>query len=153
MTSVKRTVPAVLDRIAVQLSEHDALVTPDKRLTYGQLRTEVRRAAAAIVDLGVAPGDPVAIWSPTTWHWVVAALATHYAGAVVVPLNTRYTASEATDILARTEAPLLIAAGRLYSSNNDGSWLAFEIGMTTPSIMRMKPVLDCERIAFASGDV
>jgi acyl-CoA synthetase (AMP-forming)/AMP-acid ligase II len=117
MTSVKRTVPAVLDRIAVQLSEHDALVTPDKRLTYGQLRTEVRQAAAAIVDLGVAPGDPVAIWSPNTWHWVVAALATHYAGAVVVPLNTRYTASEATDILARTEAPLLIAAGRFLGAD------------------------------------
>jgi HIP---CoA ligase len=117
MTSATRTVPAVLDRIAVQLSEHDALVTADKRLTYGQLRDEVRRAAAAMIDLGVAVGDRVAIWSPNTWHWVVAALATHYAGAIVVPLNTRYTASEATDILARTEAPLLIAAGEFLGSD------------------------------------
>ncbi|QIV82696.1 3-((3aS,4S,7aS)-7a-methyl-1,5-dioxo-octahydro-1H-inden-4-yl)propanoate--CoA ligase FadD3 [Mycolicibacterium frederiksbergense] len=117
MTSVERTVPAVLDRIAVQLTEHDALVTPDKRLTYGQLRDEVRRAAAAMIDLGVAVGDRVAIWSPNTWHWVVAALATHYAGAIVVPLNTRYTASEATDILARTEAPLLIAAGEFLGAD------------------------------------
>ncbi|MHA3019153.1 3-((3aS,4S,7aS)-7a-methyl-1,5-dioxo-octahydro-1H-inden-4-yl)propanoate--CoA ligase FadD3 [Mycobacterium sp. BMJ-28] len=125
MTSATRTVPAVLDRIAVQLSEHDALVTghiagtagEDKRLTYGQLRDEVRRAAAAMIDLGVAAGDCVAIWSPNTWHWVVAALATHYAGAIVVPLNTRYTASEAADILARTEAPLLIAAGRFLGAD------------------------------------
>src|SRR6478735_3926333 len=117
MTSATRTVPAVLDRIAVQLSEHDALVTGDKRLTYGQLRDEVRRAAAAMIDLGVAVGDRVAIWSPNTWHWVVAALATHYAGAIVVPLNTRYTASEATDILARTEAPLLIAAGEFLGAD------------------------------------
>jgi HIP---CoA ligase len=117
MTSATRTVPAVLDRIAVQLSEHDALVTAEKRLTYGQLRDEVRRAAAAMIDLGVTAGDRVAIWSPNTWHWVVAALATHYAGAVVVPLNTRYTASEATDILARTEAPLLIAAGEFLGAD------------------------------------
>lgn len=117
MTSATRTVPAVLDRIAVQLSEHDALVTADKRLTYGQLRDEVRRAAAAMIDLGVGVGDRVAIWSPNTWHWVVAALATHYAGAIVVPLNTRYTASEATDILARTEAPLLIAAGEFLGAD------------------------------------
>ena len=75
--------------------------------------TEVRRAAAAMIDLGVGAGDRVAIWSPNTWHWVVACLATHYAGGVVVPLNTRYTASEATDILARTGAPLLVAAGRV----------------------------------------
>ena len=117
MTSATRTVPAVLDRIAAQLAEHDALVTPDKRLTYGQLREEVRRAAAAMIDLGVAAGDRVAIWCPNTWHWVVAALATHYAGAVVVPLNTRYTATEAADILARTGAPMLIAAGEFLGAD------------------------------------
>lgn len=47
----------------------------------------------------------------------MACLATHYAGAVVVPLNTRYTAREAADILARTEAPLLIAAGEFLGAD------------------------------------
>lgn len=117
MTSEPRTVPAVLDRVAGQLPDHDALVTAEKTLTYGQLRAAVREAASAMIDLGVAAGDRVAIWSPNTWHWVVAALATHYAGAVVVPLNTRYTASEAADILARTQAPLLIAAGEFLGSD------------------------------------
>src|SRR6186997_3054041 len=111
MTDDPRTIPQVLDRIADQFSDHDALVTEDRQLTYAQLRTEVRRAAAAMIDLGVEPGDRVAIWSPNTWHWVVSCLATHYAGGVVVPLNTRYTVSEAADILARTEAPLLIGMG------------------------------------------
>jgi acyl-CoA synthetase (AMP-forming)/AMP-acid ligase II len=106
-----RTVPAVLDRVAVQFSGHDAVVGPDRRLTYAQLRDAVRRAAAAMITLGVEPGDRIAIWSPNTWHWVVASLATHYAGGIVVPLNTRYTPSEATDILARTSTPLLIASG------------------------------------------
>ena len=90
-----RTIPQVLDRIADQFSDHDALITDNRRLTFAELRTEVRRAAAAMIDLGVAAGDRVAIWSPNTWHWVVACLATHYAGGVVVPLNTRYTANEA----------------------------------------------------------
>jgi HIP---CoA ligase len=111
MTTHPRTVPAVLERMARQLPNHDALVSPDRRFTFGQLREEVRRAAAAMIALGVAPGDRVAIWSPNTWHWVVACLAVHHAGAVMVPLNTRYTADEATDILARTGAPLLIAMG------------------------------------------
>jgi HIP---CoA ligase len=111
MTSGLQTTPAVLDRIARELPDHDALVTADKTLTFDGLRAEVRQAAAAMIDLNVAPGDRVGIWSPNTWHWVVACLAAHYAGAVVVPLNTRYTASEASDILARTEAPLLIAMG------------------------------------------
>ena len=115
------TIPQVLDRIADQFSEHDALVTPDRRLTFAELRDEVRRAAAAIIDLGVRAGDRVAIWSPNTWHWVVACLATTYAGGVLVPLNTRYTASEASDILARTGAPLLFASGEFLGADKAAS--------------------------------
>ena len=117
MTPALRTIPQVLDRIADQFSDHDALVTGDRRLTFAQLRDEVRTAAAAMIDIGVRAGDRVAIWSPNTWHWVVACLATTYAGGVLVPLNTRYTASEAADVLARTVAPLLVAAGEFLSAD------------------------------------
>jgi acyl-CoA synthetase (AMP-forming)/AMP-acid ligase II len=117
MTSDPRTIPGVLDRIADQLSDHDALITDDRRLTFAELKDEVRVAAAAMIDLGVGAGDRVAIWSPNTWHWVVACLATHYAGGVVVPLNTRYTAGEAADILARTDAPLLVAMGEFLGAD------------------------------------
>jgi HIP---CoA ligase len=117
MPSDPQTIPAVLDRIARELPEHNALVTPDRTLTFAELRGEVRRAAAAMITLGVNAGDRVAIWSPNTWHWVVACLATHYAGAAVVPLNTRYTVAEATDILARTGAPLLVAMGEFLGTD------------------------------------
>lgn len=117
MESQPRTIPGVLDRVSGEFSDHEALVTEDRILTYAELRAEVRQAAAAMIDLGVNAGDRVAIWSPNTWHWVVACLATHYAGAIVVPLNTRYTPSEATDILARTDAPLLIGMGEFLGSD------------------------------------
>lgn len=117
MSTDPRTTPAVLDRIAGELPDHNALVTPDRTLTFAELRDEVRRAAAAMISLGIHPGDRVAIWSPNTWHWVVACLATHYAGATVVPLNTRYTASEAVDILVRTKAPLLVAMGEFLGAD------------------------------------
>jgi acyl-CoA synthetase (AMP-forming)/AMP-acid ligase II len=118
--SQRRTIPQVLDQIADRYADHDALVSDDRRMTFAQLRTEVRQAAAAMIDLGVNAGDRVAIWSPNTWHWVVACLATHYAGAIVVPLNTRYTASEAADILARTEAPMLIGMGEFLGTDRVG---------------------------------
>jgi acyl-CoA synthetase (AMP-forming)/AMP-acid ligase II len=117
MADISRTIPQVLDQIADRFSDHEALVTTDRRITYGQLRDEVRRAAGAMIDLGINAGDRVAIWSPNTWHWVVACLATTYAGGVLVPLNTRYTASEATDILARTGAPLLFASGEFLGAD------------------------------------
>lgn len=111
------TTPAVLDRMAIDLADHPALVTADRSFTFAELRAEVRRAAAAIAGAGVKPGDRVALWLPNTWHWVVACLAIHYAGAVLVPVNTRYTAEEAGDILARTRAPLLIGMGRFLGAD------------------------------------
>ncbi|MBI3689507.1 MAG: fatty acid--CoA ligase family protein, partial [Mycolicibacterium aromaticivorans] len=117
MTSAPRTTPAVLDRMALDFASHDALITDDRSFTFAELREEVRRAAAAIIGLGVQPGDKIAIWSPNTWHWVIACLATQYAGAVMVPLNTRYTADEASDILARTHAPLLFGMGRFLGAD------------------------------------
>jgi HIP---CoA ligase len=120
MPSQPRTIPGVLNRIADEFSDRTALVTDDRQLTFAELKAEVRRVAAAMIDLGVNAGDRVAIWSPNTWHWVVACLATHYAGAVVVPLNTRYTASEAADILGRTEAPLLIGMGEFLGVDRVG---------------------------------
>ena len=58
MTTEARTVPAVLERMARQLPDHEALVSPDRRFTFAQLRDEVRHAAAAMIALGVAPGRP-----------------------------------------------------------------------------------------------
>lgn len=117
MTGDPRTVPAALDRFAGQFPDQDALITDDRSFTATALRDEVHRAAAALVTLGVEPGDRVAIWSPNTWHWVVACLAIHHVGAAMVPLNTRYTAAEASDIIARTDAPVLFAAGRFLGAD------------------------------------
>ena len=117
MTNDPRTVPAALDRLAQQLPAHDALITDERSFTAAALRDEVHRATAALISLGVAAGDRVAIWSPNTWHWVVACLAIHHAGAAMVPLNTRYTAEEAGDILARTSAPVLFGMGRFLGND------------------------------------
>ncbi|OMC51865.1 fatty acid--CoA ligase [Mycobacterium sp. IS-836] len=117
MTDDPRTVPAALDRFADQLPDHAALITDDRSFTAAELRDEVHRATAALIALGVQPRDRVAIWSPNTWHWVVACLAIHHAGAAMVPLNTRYTASEAADILARTETPVLFGMGRFLGND------------------------------------
>jgi HIP---CoA ligase len=117
VTSDLRTVPAALDRFARLHPDQDALITDDRSFTATGLRDEVHRAAAALVTLGVAPKDRVAVWSPNTWHWVVACLAIHHVGAAMVPLNTRYTAEEAADIIGRTETPVLFAAGRFLGAD------------------------------------
>ncbi|MGT2490147.1 AMP-binding protein [Cupriavidus basilensis] len=45
---------------------------------------------AALMALGVAPGERVAVWAPNLHEWIVAALSgIQMAGGVLVPLNTR----------------------------------------------------------------
>jgi acyl-CoA synthetase (AMP-forming)/AMP-acid ligase II len=103
------TLPAALRRAAGTWPDEEALVDTAVRLSWRELLDEVRETAGAYLELGVQPGDRVALWAPNTWHWVVAALGAHYAGATLVPLNTRYTGHEALDILQRTNAKLLVA--------------------------------------------
>lgn len=81
------------------------------RWTWSELAEQVRTFAAALVVAGVAPGDRVLVWAPNTRHWVVAGLGIQYAGAVLVPANTRYTGTEAFELVERTNAPVAVVAG------------------------------------------
>ena len=69
---------------------------------------EARRFGAALVASGVEPGDRVAIWAPNSAEWIVALLGLFQAGAVLVPVNTRFKGGEAADILARSGARVLV---------------------------------------------
>jgi acyl-CoA synthetase (AMP-forming)/AMP-acid ligase II len=88
-----------------------AIADGEVRLDWTQLFEAVQEVARALIARGVRVGDRVAMWAPNTHHWVVAALAAHYAGAALVPLNTRYVAAEAADVLRRVDAKALFIAG------------------------------------------
>ncbi len=106
------TVPAAVARAAREFGDAPALAEPGgPRLTYRQLREQVTTVARALIAQGVAPGDRVAIWSPNTHHWVLGALGALGAGAVLVPVSTRFTGHEALDVVSRSGARALIVAG------------------------------------------
>jgi acyl-CoA synthetase (AMP-forming)/AMP-acid ligase II len=93
------TIPAALDRAVERFGAREALVDGDLRLTFAQLATEVDRAAAALLASGVEPGERIGIWAPNVAEWVIAGLAIHRIGAVIVTMNTRFKGSEAAYIL------------------------------------------------------
>ena len=106
------TVPAAVARAAREFGDAPALAEPGgPRISYRQLHKQVTRVARALIAEGVAPGDRVAIWSPNTHHWVLAALGALHAGATLVPVSTRFTGYEAFDIISRSGACALIVAG------------------------------------------
>jgi acyl-CoA synthetase (AMP-forming)/AMP-acid ligase II len=77
-------------------------------LNYAELAAAARQFGAALVESGVNPGDRVAIWCFNCAEWVVAVLGIFAAGAVLVPVNTRFKGHEAADLLARSRVRLLV---------------------------------------------
>ena len=103
-----RTLPALVRAGAVHHADREAVVDGATRITYAELAERVEAFARALLAHGTEPGDRVALWAPNSWRWIVAALGTVCAGAVLVPLNTRYKGPEAGYILGRSAARLLV---------------------------------------------
>ena len=102
------TVPRLVDDAAERHGTLEALVDGDLRLTYAQLAPEVDRYARGLIAAGVGAGERVAVWAPNCAEWMLAALGALRAGAVLVPLNTRFKGAEAAYIVRNAGATTLL---------------------------------------------
>jgi acyl-CoA synthetase (AMP-forming)/AMP-acid ligase II len=104
------TIPAVLRAAAERYADKPAYVEGDRTLTFAELLARVRETAAGFRAREVGRGDVIALWAPNSIDWVIAALAVTYAGATLVPLNSRYPGAVAADIVDRSAARLVVVA-------------------------------------------
>ncbi|MEV6547530.1 FadD3 family acyl-CoA ligase [Streptomyces sp. NPDC051597] len=111
------TVPGLVRSAAARYGEREAVVEGRVRVSYAELGERVERAAAACMAAGVERGDRVAVWAPNTLDWIVSALGAVTAGAVLVPLNTRFKGSEAAYVLERSRAKLLFVTGTFLGTS------------------------------------
>ena len=102
------TIPEMVLSTADRFGDAEAVVDGDLRLTFAELVDRIRTAAGAYVEAGVQKGDRVAIWAPNSAEWIIAAFGLLTAGGVLVPVNTRFKAAEAGDIIQRSNAKLLL---------------------------------------------
>ncbi|KXO90317.1 fatty acid--CoA ligase [Tsukamurella pulmonis] len=108
---MSRTIAAALRDVAERFAAHTAVVDGDLRISYADLHSRARDVARALLAEGIRRGDRVAVCAPNGHEWIEAALGAAYIGAVLVPVNTRYTGPEIVDLLARTRARAFIVAG------------------------------------------
>lgn len=81
----------------------------DRRLSYAEVDRAAGLHGAALTRLGVHAGDRVALHVDKSLEVVLVYLACLRIGAVIVPLNTAYTAAELEYFLADSEPSLLLA--------------------------------------------
>jgi acyl-CoA synthetase (AMP-forming)/AMP-acid ligase II len=79
-------------------------------LTLRELREQAGQVARGLIALGIEPGDRVAVQAPNSAAWVIVAFGIWDAGAIVVPLSTRFRGIEAAEMLVKTGARALFAA-------------------------------------------
>jgi acyl-CoA synthetase (AMP-forming)/AMP-acid ligase II len=92
----------------VQVRGNDtATLFGDRRRSWGEFRERVSRVAAGLASLGVAPGDRVAILALNSDRYLEYYVAVPWAGAVVVPLNTRWSEAELAYALNDSGASVL----------------------------------------------
>ncbi|MGP3928496.1 AMP-binding protein [Nonomuraea sp. KM88] len=77
-------------------------------VTLSGLRAAAAGIARGLIALGVGPGDRVAMWGVNSASWVVHAFGIWDAGAVIVPLSSRYKGIEAAQLIEKTGAKVLI---------------------------------------------
>ncbi|MFG2370953.1 FadD3 family acyl-CoA ligase [Streptomyces sp. NPDC048504] len=111
------TVPGLVRSAAERYADAEAVVEGRTRISYAELGARVERAAAACVASGVEAGDRVGIWAPNSTDWIVSALGAVSAGAVLVPLNTRFKGSEAAYVLRSSGARLLFVTGTFLGTS------------------------------------
>jgi fatty-acyl-CoA synthase len=102
------TVGELPGEAARRFGEREALSFRGRRLSFRALARAVDVAARGFLDLGIRPGDKVAIWLTNCPEWIVAMFALARIGAVHVPVNTRFRTADVEYVLRQSNAVALL---------------------------------------------
>ena len=105
----ERPIPEMVLEVASRYPERAAIDFFARQLTYTELAEDMRRAAGALHQAGVRPGDRVAFVMPNCPQHAVAVLGTMLLGAVVVEHNPLAPSGELEGEYARHGARVTIA--------------------------------------------
>ena len=156
---MSETVPGLVRRAAAKYGDATAFSTDGRTLTFAVLHDRVRRTAVVYRHLGVEPGRRVVLWAPNSIEWVIAGLAVTYAGATLVPANSRYTAHEVADIAERTNAALVVVADGFLGRTQIADLRSLDPTSPVVDLARLEPLAaeagddDLAAIEFAADAV
>jgi HIP---CoA ligase len=118
-----RSAPAMAQEAARRFGDDTALVEGSRHRTFDELAGDIRASTAAAIAAGIGHGDRVAIWAPNSGTWLVAALGAQGAGAVLVPVNTRFKAGEAAHVLRTSRARYLFTVNGFLGADYESMLL------------------------------
>ena len=108
-----RTLGDLIDAPSKVMGDKAVLIFEGRQTTYSELNEAANRVANGLGSRGVESGDRVAMHIDNRPEFITIFLGAMKAGAVLVPTNVMYTASEMEHILADSGAKFLFVLGSL----------------------------------------
>src|SRR5262245_10228304 len=107
-----QTLGLLPQRAGGQWGAREALAFQGQRWSFAELSARVDAVAKGLLQLGLGPGDRVALWMVNRPEWIDAMFAIMKIGAVLVPVNTRFRTDDMAYILGQSDATAIILAER-----------------------------------------
>ncbi len=98
----------LIDESCQRVPSSTALIIGDEQISYGELGTRIGCVASSLRELGVQPGDRLALLMPNSVEYLVSYYALLRIGAVAVPLNPLLREPEVHYIMEDCQASGLI---------------------------------------------
>ncbi len=116
---IEQTIGSFFDGMVAQRPEHLAVISAHQkqRHTYRELQTLANQLASGLLNLGLATGDRVGIWSHNNAQWLLLQIATAKVGLILVNINPAYRSSELEYALNKVGCKALVTMARFKTSN------------------------------------
>ena len=98
--------------------ERHAVILPNERRTYAELRNAAFSRALSLQALGVGPGDHVGLLLPTGMDFIETLFAVALLGAVTVPVNARYMPPELAYVVENADLKVLLTTDKIAETVN-----------------------------------
>lgn len=121
----------ILESAAARCPDSLALRTADATVTYGSLADQAARLAGGFAQLGLVPGDRLAVLLPNCVELVATALAAWRRGLILVPLSGEYAPQQHAGILADTGARALVTSPSLRQAIPAAALSALSVCIST----------------------
>jgi long-chain acyl-CoA synthetase len=137
--TIRFTLPARFEQIVAKFGTRPSLsFVGEEPYSYTELNQRINALIRFLEDLGVQPGDKVAILSANMPNWGVAYFAITFMGAVSVPLLPDFTVSEIENIINHSETKAIFISEKLVTKLDQlkANTLIHQIGMEDFTVIK-----------------
>jgi len=146
------TLGDLLVKAVQRFGENDLLVFPDGRVTYSEMLDRSYHRACALVAAGLGSGSHVGILMANCNEYIETLMAVQLIGAMAVPINARYKASELAYLLDNADIDLVVTHDQISEYANFGGLLIDALTDSRPPRLKQMVMIGKPAEGFTTDD-